>query len=469
MKYCVSCHGEKGIAAQFDLRPYTTMASVVKDHAHWALVLEQARGRARCRRAAAAQPTPAERQAVIAWIDAMRKAEARRNAGDPGLVLARRLSNAEYNYTIRDLTGSDLRPAREFPVDPANQAGFDNSGESLAMSPALLTKYLQAAREVADHLVLQAARLAFAPHPMLVETDRDKYCVNQIIDFYKRQNTDYSDYFRGRVALQAPRRARQPEGDARVDRRREQAQPEVPRDGLADARRDQGRRSVRSRSCRRCGASCPLRAAERACRERATASRCATRCATTSCSCARRSSSRYTPIRVKGLGETAQPFLMWRNRQYATNRTNFNRAALQVEGEQLPATSSRSCRPTRPQDSSTHDNQSRIAAQAAAADPDLQVPAGQRARIRGGVRALRAVFPDAFYMSERGRYFPDQTRDTGRHLSAGFHNVMGYFRDDQPLYELILDETGQKQLDALWQRARLHRARPDAARSSSSS
>jgi hypothetical protein len=38
-------------------------------------------------------------------------------------VLARRLSNAEYNYTIRDLTGRDLQPAREFPVDPANQAG----------------------------------------------------------------------------------------------------------------------------------------------------------------------------------------------------------------------------------------------------------------------------------------------------------------------------------------------------------
>ena len=71
----------------------------------------------------------------------MRKHEAQRNAGDPGPVLARRLSNAEYDYTIRDLTGVDIRPAREFPVDPANEAGFDNSGESLAMSPALLKKY----------------------------------------------------------------------------------------------------------------------------------------------------------------------------------------------------------------------------------------------------------------------------------------------------------------------------------------
>jgi len=39
----------------------------------------------------------------------------------------------------------DIRPTQEFPVDPANEAGFDNTGESLSMSPALLKKYLEAA------------------------------------------------------------------------------------------------------------------------------------------------------------------------------------------------------------------------------------------------------------------------------------------------------------------------------------
>ena len=63
--------------------------------------------------------------------------ESLRHAGEPGIVLARRLSNAEYDYTIRDLTHADIHPTREFPVDPANEAGFDNSGESLAMSPAI--------------------------------------------------------------------------------------------------------------------------------------------------------------------------------------------------------------------------------------------------------------------------------------------------------------------------------------------
>src|SRR5947209_857135 len=92
------------------------------------------------------QPSAAERAAVVGWINELREDQARRDAGDPGRTLARRLSNAEYDNTIRDLTGIDVRPTRDFPVDPANEAGFDNSGESLAMSPALLKKYLAAAR-----------------------------------------------------------------------------------------------------------------------------------------------------------------------------------------------------------------------------------------------------------------------------------------------------------------------------------
>ena len=116
------------------------------------------------------------------------------HAGDPGVVLAHRLSNAEYNYTIKDLTGVDIQPAKEFPVDPANQAGFDNSGESLQMDPELLKRYLEAARVVSEYLVLKSDGLAFAPHPAMADTDRDKYVVNRIMDFYKRQPTDLSAY-----------------------------------------------------------------------------------------------------------------------------------------------------------------------------------------------------------------------------------------------------------------------------------
>src|SRR6266849_5398682 len=193
--YCTGCHGGAKPAAQLDLRQYSTTESVVQDFSRWNRVLARLTAKEMPPKAMK-QPPDGARQQVIDWIQATWTNEARKHDGDPGVVLARRLSNSEYNYTIRDLTGVDIRPAREFPIDPANQAGFDNSGESLAMSPALLNKYLLAARDVADHMFLNGSGFAFSPHPMLVETDRDRYCIQQIVDFYSRQNTDYADYFR---------------------------------------------------------------------------------------------------------------------------------------------------------------------------------------------------------------------------------------------------------------------------------
>jgi hypothetical protein len=412
-KYCVSCHSGQAPAAQFDLRPYSNTASVVKDFAHWQLVLDKLREAQMPPPQAKQQPSAEERKLVIVWIEAVRKEEARRNAGDPGLVLARRLSNAEYNNSIRDLTGVDLRPAREFPVDPANQAGFDNSGESLAMSPNLLAKYLQAAREVANAVVFKPRGLGFALHPMLVETDRDRYAVGQIIDFYKRQNTELSDYFQAAWRYKQRAALGQPKATLGEIAAQSRVSPkylatvwstlEGPKEELGPIAKLQTmwhELSVLSAKNERQQVEGDVQSKADKMRDYVIGLR-------------KKIAFKYTPIQVKGLGATAQPFLMWRNKQYARNRMSFNRAALPVEGD--------------------------------------DVPAAQRARYEAAFERFAAVFPDTFYISERGRYFPDNTRDTGRHLSAGFHNVMGYFRDDQPLYELLLDEKGQKELDALWQ------------------
>src|SRR5204862_4534278 len=92
--------------------------------------------------------------------------EAKRHAGDPGVILPRRLSNTEYDLSIRDLTGIAMRPTRDFPVDPAAGEGFDNTGEALGMSPSLLKKYLAAAQLVSDHMVLKTSGVTFAPFPV---------------------------------------------------------------------------------------------------------------------------------------------------------------------------------------------------------------------------------------------------------------------------------------------------------------
>ena len=73
-----------------------------------------------------------------------------------GRVAVRRLNRAEYNNTIRDLIGLDLRPADEFPSDDVGY-GFDNIGEVLSTPPVLLEMYLAAAEKVIDEAFRSAA------------------------------------------------------------------------------------------------------------------------------------------------------------------------------------------------------------------------------------------------------------------------------------------------------------------------
>ena len=117
-RYCIGCHGGETPAAQFDLRPYSTMAAVVRDYPRWAQVLERLTAKEMPPKQLPQPPADA-RQQVIDWVQAVRTNEARKNAGDPGPVLTRRLSNAEYNNTHSRSDGSryptDSRVSRWTP------------------------------------------------------------------------------------------------------------------------------------------------------------------------------------------------------------------------------------------------------------------------------------------------------------------------------------------------------------------
>ena len=132
--------------------------------------------------------------------------------------------------------------------------------------------------------------------------------------------------------------------------------------------------------------------------------------------------------------------------QYATHRMTFEPRQLQVDGEN---TMPRYVGPE-PGANGAFGPGATTFVENAPGDPDLVVPAAARAEYEAAFARFARVFPDMFYMEERGRNYFDTRQDRGRYLDAGFHSLMGYFRDDQPLYELILDEGQQTELDALW-------------------
>ncbi len=412
--YCVSCHGAEKQKGKLDLRSHATAAGMAKGYRHWEGILDKLQTAAMPPEEADRQPATELRQRMVDWIQQMRRNEARRNAGDPGSVLAHRLSNAEFNYTIRDLTGVDLQPAREFPVDPANEAGFDNSGESLTMSPALVTKHLEAARSVAGHLVLKPAGFAFAPHPVVTETDRDKYCVQRIIDFYQRQPTNYADYFMAAWRF----RHRAAFHQAKVTLAESAAADKVSAKYLAtiwaaltDLRDDVGPLATLRGMWRELpvpsGAQVDIINLARG-------------------GCVRMSDyvggarARLRPdvanLAVRGIAAGSQPLVLWKDGQMAANRLRYdpgrltpsNRLVLNLESDRTGG--------------------------------------------EGALARFCRVFPDAFYVSERVLVFLQEDKDSrGRLLSAGFHLMTGYFRDDAPLSELILSPPAQRELDALWE------------------
>ncbi len=437
--HCVSCHGKEKPQAQLDLSSYANFALAAKDYPHLSLVLDKLASGQMPPPSLPKQPSPQARKAVISWIQAVRLEESRRNAGDPGPVLARRLSNAEYDYTLRDLTGVDLRPTREFPVDPANQEGFDNSGESLTLSPALMKKYVSAAREISDHLVLTSTGLEFASHPVLADTDRDKFCILRIVDFYQKQRTDLADYFQASWKFRYRRFFGQPNATL---------QTAAVQSGVSPRYLEQVWNTLNAPGV----TVGPLAKLQSLWNSLPPPQAAAPHAVEGGCTLMRdwaktmrkKVAWKFPNLRVpRGFSAGGQCFVLWKDRQYAAHRRGFDASKLQIGGVPAAQTLHVRKKGERPASDQTVTDP---------VDPDLFVPKEEAARAPylASFTQFCRVFPDAFYVSERGRMFVDDPNDQGRLLTAGLHNSLGYFRDDTPLMELILDDKARQQLDHLW-------------------
>ena len=151
--YCYTCHSGASPAAMLDLSAYGNTAAIVAAFPVW----EHVHGRLERRDMPpprAPQPSDAERRLVNDWI---RRCQERRGRAARRRPRHRARAPPEQRRVQLHGAGPDgcrhQRRLATFPVDPANEAGFDNSGETLAVSPALLGKYLDAARNLADHIV----------------------------------------------------------------------------------------------------------------------------------------------------------------------------------------------------------------------------------------------------------------------------------------------------------------------------
>jgi len=143
---CRGCHNAvlKNAGLNFDAHPLP--ASLETSPEIWEKVVEKLQTR-QMPPPPLPRPDPVQTDAVVRWLEGELQAQEARRPPNPGRVTARRLNRTEYDNTVRDLLGVNLRPGDAFPHDDAGY-GFDNIGDVLSVSPVLLEKYLKAAETV---------------------------------------------------------------------------------------------------------------------------------------------------------------------------------------------------------------------------------------------------------------------------------------------------------------------------------
>jgi mono/diheme cytochrome c family protein len=141
-KYCFECHAgdtrRGGLALD---RLLETRADRPAWEKVWKTVRHEFMPPARADR-----PTDDQRQVIARWVE-REVFRADQDRPDPGRVTIRRLNRVEYQYTVRDLFGIELDVANELPPDDT-AFGFDNIGDALTASPALVETYLGVAEKV---------------------------------------------------------------------------------------------------------------------------------------------------------------------------------------------------------------------------------------------------------------------------------------------------------------------------------
>ena len=163
-QYCFQCHGEAAAMAGINLKELTAEPSFSNKFPQWRKVIA-ALEQKQMPPENLPRPSEAERRQAAGWIRSELDAFVKRHADDPGPVTVRRLTSAEYAYTVRDLTGLGLNVDRDFATDAVGGEGFTNFGDVQFMADANLERYLAAAKRIADHAVIGAGPLEFFTHP----------------------------------------------------------------------------------------------------------------------------------------------------------------------------------------------------------------------------------------------------------------------------------------------------------------
>jgi mono/diheme cytochrome c family protein len=165
-RYCMGCHNATAKTGGVSLQD-VNFASVSEHAAILERVLHKVRSG---EMPPSGRPRP-DAASALAFTTSLEHAldDAAAAHPNPGRPAVHRLNRAEYSNAIRDLLALDIKPGAWLPVDDSGY-GFDNIGDVLATSPALLDRYLSASARVSR---LAVGDLTMKPVVETFEPPRD--------------------------------------------------------------------------------------------------------------------------------------------------------------------------------------------------------------------------------------------------------------------------------------------------------
>ncbi len=167
-EYCVDCHNPDKMKGDFDLTRLLGKDRLGENREDWEKVAEALEAHDMPPEKKP-QPTAAQRDSLVKFIDGQLSKVDCSLESNPGKVTIRRLNREEYRNTIRDLLHVDFQPD-DFPNDEVGY-GFDNIADVLSLPPLLMEKFLAAAEEITSKAIVLDA----APKPEITRLRGDRF------------------------------------------------------------------------------------------------------------------------------------------------------------------------------------------------------------------------------------------------------------------------------------------------------
>ena len=146
---CYGCHGEELQQGGIHFPALLADRPLVRNRKTWQRAIGALESGAMPPEGAA-ELAEADRARLVDNLDSIINHFDYSDINDPGFEPLRRLTHTEYDNTVRDLIGIDLKPARRFSDEMAGETGFDNSATTLHLQSSLMERYIATAERVVE-------------------------------------------------------------------------------------------------------------------------------------------------------------------------------------------------------------------------------------------------------------------------------------------------------------------------------